>query len=184
MNKNILASASPRRRELMSLAGIDFTVKTAPTDETVEEHLSPEQTVMALARRKALAVAADEPDKTIIGADTVVEIDGKILGKPADYEEAFGMLSLLSGRSHNVFTGVCIVSGGKETVFSEKTEVTFYKLSQAEIDDYIKTGDCFDKAGAYGIQSRGCTLVEKINGDYFNVVGLPIAKLFRELGKI
>ena len=184
MNDIILASASPRRKELMSLAGISFTVKTAPTDETVDKSLTPEQTVMALARKKALAVALEEPDKIIIGADTVVEVDVRILGKPADYDEAFRMLSLLSGRSHNVFTGVCILRGEKETVFSEKTEVTFYSLSEAEIDAYIKTGDCFDKAGAYGIQSRGCTLVKKIDGDYFNVVGLPIAKLCRKLAEI
>lgn len=181
MNDIILASASPRRKELMTLAGVDFTVRTEPTDETVDKNMTPEQTVVFLARKKASAVALKEPHKTVVGADTVVEIDGRILGKPADYDEAFRMLSQLSGRSHNVYTGVCIICGDKEEAFCEKTEVTFFKLSDKEIDDYIKTGDCFDKAGAYGIQSRGCTLVKKINGDYFNVVGLPIAEVVRRL---
>lgn len=184
MSDIILASASPRRKELMSLAGLDFEVRTAPTDESVDASLTPKETVEYLARKKALAVASLEPEKTVIGADTVVEIDGKILGKPRDYGEAFETLSLLSGRSHNVFTGVCIVKGGKETVFSEKTEVVFYDLTKEEIDAYVKTGDCFDKAGAYGIQSKGCTLVKKINGDYFNVVGLPVAELCRALKEI
>ena len=184
MNELILASASPRRRELMTLAGLDFTVKTARTDETVDPSLSPEETVRCLARKKALAVAADEKDKTVIGADTVVEIGGKILGKPSDYDEAFAMLSALSGRIHNVFTGVCIVKDGRESVFCEKTEVTFYPLTPQEIDAYIKTGDCYDKAGGYGVQSKGCTLVRKIDGDYFNVVGLPIASLCRKLKEI
>lgn len=183
-NDIILASASPRRRELMALAGLDFTVRTAPTDETVDPSLTPEQTVCFLARKKALAVAAQAKDEVVIGADTVVEIDGKILGKPSDYDEAFEMLSSLSGRSHNVFTGVCIVKDGRESVFFEKTEVTFYTLTPDEIDAYIKTGDCFDKAGGYGVQSRGCTLVRKIDGDYFNVVGLPIAPLCRKLKEI
>ncbi len=181
MNEIILASASPRRKELMTLAGVDFNVMTEPTDETIEENLMPEQTVVFLARKKASAVALKESHKTVVGADTIVEIDGRILGKPADYDEAFRMLSQLSGRSHNVYTGVCITCGDKEETFCEKTEVTFYELSDKEIDDYIKTGDCFDKAGAYGIQSRGCTLVKKINGDYFNVVGLPIAEVVRRL---
>ena len=184
MKNIILASGSPRRKELLSLAGISFTVKTADADETVSVNLSPEETVLTLSKRKALAVAELEKDSVVIGADTVVAFDGKILGKPKTPYDAFKMLSSLSGRSHNVFTGVCIVDGEKEISFYEKTEVTFYDLTDDEINAYIATGDCFDKAGAYGIQSKGCTLVKKINGDYFNVVGLPIAETVKKLKEL
>lgn len=181
MKQIILASGSPRRKELLTLAGIEFTVKTADTDESVPTSFSPEQTVKTLAQRKAKAVAELNSDSIVIGADTVVAVDGKILGKPKDSEEAFSMLSSLSGRSHFVYTGVCIIDGEKEICFCEKTEVTFYELTDDEINAYILTGDCYDKAGGYGIQSKGCTLVRKLNGDYFNVVGLPIAETVRQL---
>lgn len=184
MKKVILASGSPRRKELLTLAGVDFTVKTADTDETYSEDLMPDEVVKLLATKKARAVAELEKDAIIIGADTVVSVDNKILGKPKDYDEAFSMLSSLSGRSHFVYTGVCLIDGEKETAFSQKTEVEFYELSKKEIDDYIKTGDCIDKAGAYGIQSKGCTLVKKIDGDYFNVVGLPVAETVRKLKEL
>lgn len=181
MSNIILASASPRRKELLSLAGVDFTVKTAPTDENLENDVLPEDAVKILAKRKATAVWAQNFESTIIGADTVVAIDGKILGKPKTFDEAYSMLSLLSGRTHCVYTGVCIIGKDKEICFSEKTEVEFFDLTKVEIEAYIQTGDCYDKAGAYGIQSNGCVLVKKINGDYFNVVGLPIAKTYRQL---
>lgn len=184
MKNIILASGSPRRRELLTLAGVEFTVKTADTDETVPDGTAPDEAVKILSKRKALAVAELVPDSVVIGADTVVSIDGKILGKPKDYDEAFSMLSTLSGRSHFVYTGVSIIGGEKEVCFCEKTEVTFFQLTESEIDAYIKTGDCFDKAGGYGIQTNGCTLVEKINGDYFTVVGLPVAKTVRFLRDI
>ncbi len=181
MKQIILASGSPRRKELLTLAGIEFTVKTANTDESVPASFSPEQTVKTLAQRKAKAVAELNGNSIVIGADTVVAVDGKILGKPKDSEEAFSMLSSLSGRSHFVYTGVCIIDGEKEICFCEKTEVSFYELTDDEINAYILTGDCYDKAGGYGIQSKGCTLVRKLNGDYFNVVGLPIAETVRQL---
>ena len=184
MKKIILASASPRRRELLTLAGVNFSVKCADADETLPQGISPREAVELLAQKKAAAVALSHADCAVIGADTVVSVQGKILGKPADYDEAFEMLSLLSGKAHSVYTGVCIVFGGERVVFSEKTDVTFYELTDDEIDEYIKTNECYDKAGAYGIQGRGCTLVKKINGDYFNVVGLPVAKTVRELKKI
>lgn len=181
MKKIILASGSPRRKELLALAGIEFTVKAADTDETVPADIPPDEAVKLLSKRKAHAAAELVKDAVIIGADTVVSVDGRILGKPQSAEEAYNMLSSLSGRSHNVFTGVCITDGEKEICFCEKTEVAFFELTDEEIQSYIATGDCFDKAGGYGIQSKGCTLVKRICGDYFNVVGLPIAETVRKL---
>ncbi len=181
MKNIILASASPRRKELLQLAGVNFTVDVADADETLEEGISPETAVKHLARIKADAVFQNHPDSVVIGADTVVAIDNKILGKPKNYDQANEMLNTLSGRKHFVFTGVCIISKEKTTVFSQKTAVEFYPLSQNEIDEYIASGDCFDKAGGYGIQTNGCVLVKGIEGDYFNVVGLPVAETVRRL---
>ncbi len=181
MKKIILASGSPRRTELLALAGIDFVVRLVDADETLSPDISPEEAVKILSKRKARTSAELEKDSVIIGADTVVSVNGKILGKPRNADEAYRMLSALSGRTHHVYTGVCIIDGEKEICFCEKTAVEFYDLSEEEILSYIATGDCFDKAGAYGIQSRGCTLVKKIDGDYFNVVGLPIAETARKL---
>lgn len=181
MKKIILASASPRRKKLLTLAGIDFTVSAVDADETLPQDIAPDEAVVTLSKRKAHAAAELYEDAVIIGADTVVAVDGKILGKPQNADEAYTMLSSLSGKSHYVFTGVCITDGEKEISFYEKTEVTFFNLTDEEINAYIATGDCFDKAGAYGIQSKGCTLVKKISGDYFNVVGLPIAETVRKL---
>ncbi|MBQ8784128.1 MAG: septum formation inhibitor Maf [Clostridia bacterium] len=181
MKKIILASASPRRRELLQLAGVDFTVDVADADETLPEGISPDEAVKKLAEIKAKAVFEKHPDGVVIGADTVVAIDGKILGKPKNYDEANKMLNTLSGKRHFVFTGVCIMSEEKTTVLCQKTAVEFYSLSQSEIDEYISSGDCFDKAGGYGIQTNGCVLVKGIEGDYFNVVGLPVAETVRAL---
>lgn len=178
--KLILASASPRRREILKNAGYEFEVITADADETLPPDIAPEKAVKYLAELKNSAVAQNN-DGIIISADTVVAVEGKILGKPSDEKDAENMLKMLSGRTHSVFTGVCISLGNKKTVFCEKTDVTFFDLSEKEILDYIKTGEPMDKAGAYGIQGRGALLVEKINGDYFNVVGLPIARLSRAL---
>ena len=183
MKEIILASASPRRRELLALAGVDFTVQTADVEEETAPGLTPAETVKQLAEIKAAAVAEKNPSCTVIGADTVVASEGKILGKPKTREEAYEMLGSLSGKTHHVYTGVCIMNGEEKTVFAEETAVTFYELSDDEIYSYVDTGDCYDKAGAYGIQSGGCTLVKKIDGDYFNVVGLPVARLVRGLKK-
>ncbi len=184
MKDIILASASPRRRELLQLAGVDFTIDVADADETLEEGILPDEAVEMLAEIKAKAVFENHPECIVIGADTVVAIDDKILGKPKDYDEASKMLNLLSGRKHFVFTGVCLMSKEKNTVFCQKTAVEFYQLSQSEIDDYIASKDCFDKAGGYGIQTNGCVLVKGIEGDYFNVVGLPVAETVRALKEI
>lgn len=178
----ILASKSPRRKELLKYITEDFTVKTADVDETLPENISPSDAVLYLSKIKA------EPFKNekdiVIGADTVVAINGKILGKPLDTADAQKMLRRLSGKTHSVFTGVTVIKGGKETSFFCETKVTFFDLSDEEIENYIKTKEPLDKAGAYGIQGFGSLLVKKIDGDYFNVVGLPVSKLNRLLNDI
>lgn len=181
MSRIILASASPRRRELMELAGYDFEVICADIVEVVPENVQPQEVVMSLALQKAQAVAAEHKDAVVVGSDTVVALDGKILGKPHSEQEACEMLRSLSGRTHKVFTGVAIVGGGKVKNFFDETDVEFYPLGDDEIKNYVATGEPMDKAGAYGIQGKGSVLVKKINGDFFNVMGLPIAKLYREM---
>lgn len=181
MTDIILASASPRRSELMTLAGFRFDVICADIDEIVPEKALPQEVVMSLALQKAQAVAKDHRKSAVVGSDTVVALDGKILGKPRSEKEAAEMIRSLSGRIHKVYTGVAIVCGEKVTSFFEETEVEFYPLTDQEILDYVATGEPMDKAGAYGIQGRGAVLVKRINGDYFNVMGLPISKVYREL---
>lgn len=184
MKNIILASASPRRRELLAQAGFQFEVKVSDAEETITEK-EPGRIVEELALRKAEAVAAAETDALIIGADTVVAVDGKILGKPHTREEAFSMLSMLQGRRHQVYTGVALVlkraRGEKREIFSERTDVFMYPMTEGEILEYIDTGEPMDKAGAYGIQGRAAVYIEKIEGDYNNVVGLPIARLYQKL---
>ncbi len=184
----ILASNSPRRKELLSMLGIEFEVIADNTPENVEPGLPPEKVVCELARFKGenvISTLESRTDGLVIAADTVVSVDGRILGKPKTEEEAFKMLSLLSGRQHNVYTGVFVkdICTKKFEVFCEKTEVFFKKLDIIEIKDYINTGESMDKAGAYGIQNFGALFVEKIYGDYFNVVGLPICKLGKILNE-
>lgn len=181
MSKIILASASPRRKELMELAGYDFEVICADIVEVVPEKATPQEAVMSLALQKAQAVAAEHKEAVVIGSDTVVALDGKILGKPHSEQEACEMLRSLSGRTHKVFTGVAIVCGGKVKNFFDETDVEFYSLGDDEIKKYVATGEPTDKAGAYGIQGKGSVLVKRINGDFFSVMGLPIAKLYREM---
>lgn len=181
MSKIILASASPRRRELMDLAGYDFEVICADIVEVVPENAQPQDVVMSLALQKAQAVAAEHENDVVVGSDTVVALDGKILGKPHSEQEACEMLRSLSGRTHKVFTGVAVVGGGKVKNFFDETDVEFYPLDDGEIRKYVATGEPMDKAGAYGIQGKGAVLVKKINGDFFNVMGLPISKLYREM---
>ena len=178
----ILASKSPRRQELLKYITDDFTVKTADVDETLPNGISPEDAVLYLSKIKALPFKSK--GDTVIGADTVVSIDNTILGKPENARAARDMLRLLSGREHSVFTGVTVIKDEKTHSFCQETKVKFFELSDAEIDSYIKTNEPFDKAGAYGIQGYGALLVEKIDGDYFNVVGLPVSKLSRLLSTI
>lgn len=181
MKPIILASGSPRRRELLETAGVPFTVCVSDIEEVVEAGLTPAQTVKSLAKQKALAVAKEHPKDIVLGADTVVALDGEILGKPADAEDAVAMLTRLSGKCHSVYTGVALVRKGKAFAFATQTKVWFYELTPEEIADYVATGEPLDKAGAYGIQGKGCTLVERIEGDYANVVGLPVAAVYRAL---
>lgn len=174
----ILASASPRRRELVGYMGIPFEVITAEAEEIKEG--APETLVMENARRKAGAVAKDHPGRTVLGADTIVYLNGQVLGKPRDEEEAKGMLSMLSGVWHTVYTGVCVIRGGEEDVRWEASRVLFVPLDGDTIARYVKTGEPMDKAGAYALQGRGGMFVSKIDGSYSNVIGLPMA-LAREM---
>lgn len=175
----ILASKSPRRKELLSFITTDFAVKSADVDETLPQGITQDKAVEYLSKIKA------EPFKNendiVIGADTVVALDGKILGKPRDDADAFATLKMLSGREHSVFTGVSVIKGEKIETFSVQTKVKMFELTDEEIEEYIATAEPFDKAGSYGIQGKGSLLVEKIDGDYFNVVGLPISRLNRVL---
>ena len=182
MKKIILASASPRRKELLTTAGVEFEVLVSEADETIPEGTAPRDAAMMTAEKKSLAVAENR-DGIVIGADTIVVIDDKILGKPKDEADAFGMLRLLSGREHEVITGVCITDGEKTEKFAQVSKVRFYDLTDDEITAYVATKEPMDKAGAYGIQGKGCVLVESIEGDYFNIVGLPVAATVRALKK-
>mgnify|MGYP002715385411 CR=1 FL=1 len=181
--KYILASASPRRQELLKYIVNDFDISPADIDETIPDCVSSQDAAEFLAVKKAAHVAKQYPNSVVIGCDTVVIINDMILGKPHDKHEAEKMLNLLSGRTHNVITGVCFFKNGVSRSFSEITSVTFYSLSQSDIDNYITTKDPFDKAGGYGIQGVGSVLVKGIIGDFFNVVGLPVARLKRELNE-
>lgn len=182
----ILASASPRRIDIMRQAGFEPTVMPQDVDETPREGEHPTELVLRLSHAKARAcVDACGPDQTVVAADTIVwDEDGDVLGKPADDEEAREMLLTLSGRAHHVSTGVCVIRGNVERSFVETTDVHFFELTRDEVDAYVATGDPLDKAGAYGYQSLGCTLVERIEGDYYNVVGLPIGRLVRVLREL
>lgn len=161
--------------------GVPFEVKTMEVDERAMSGNSPAELVCNIAMEKGLHVAERNPDKIVISADTMVFIDDEPLGKPENVEMAKDYLRKLSGRTHTVITGVAMYFDEMCSVFFEKTKVTFYVLSEEWIDAYVASGDCFDKAGGYGIQTVGALMVEHINGDYNNVVGLPIAELYREL---
>lgn len=197
--KIILASGSPRRKELLAQIGLSFTVRVSEADEHTEE-TKPEKLVCILSERKTLAVwdeltEEEKKESILIGADTVVAVDDRILGKPADETEAFRMIKLLQGRSHQVYTGVTILRQGglqpleegtgtcsiQKKQFFEKTDVMVYPMSEEEITAYVKTGEPLDKAGAYGIQGSFAAYIQGINGDYSNVVGLPIGRLYHEL---
>lgn len=183
--KIILASGSPRRRELMQLIPVTFDVVVKAVDETLMDNLSPEENVMQLARKKALAVAETFEASWVLGCDTIVVCDGKILGKPKDQQDAMQMLQLLSGRAHEVLTGVCMVKkeNGKEEMFFDRTIVYFKELSDREVSYYIATKEPMDKAGAYGIQGYASIFISRIEGDYYNVMGLPIQLVYDYLKK-
>ena len=169
----ILASASPRRKELLASMGVPFEVITAPTPEA--EQGRPETLVQENALRKARAVAQLHPGRMVLGSDTVVCVDGHVLGKPRDEEDAFRMLEALSGKEHQVYTGVCLITDRHTDVRCEKTDVFFSSLTESQIRRYIRTGEPMDKAGAYAIQDIAGMFIKKINGSFSNVIGLPTA---------
>ena len=186
MKKIVLASQSPRRHELLDMVGIRHEVITSDCDEHIS-YTGPDDMVLKLSHLKAESVAEElkkqKEDAVVIGSDTIVYFDGQVLGKPEDPEDAYRMLSELSGNSHSVFTWVTLIdtATGKSESFYEETKVIFYDVTEEEIRDYIATGDPLDKAGSYGVQGRGAFLVKRIEGDYFTVVGLPVAHLVRVL---
>jgi len=177
----VLASASPRRQELLRNAGIPFEVQPAHITEDPLPNESAKECAERLALEKALTVARTRPTNRVLAADTVVVVDGQILGKPVDAADAMRMLRLLSGREHQVITGVCLLMRGKPHLCSETTLVTMSRISEEEIADYVSTGEPMDKAGAYGIQGIASRWIPRIEGDYSNVVGLPISLVWRML---
>ena len=201
MSQIILASASPRRKELLEQIGLEFEICPAKGEEIITKSI-PEEVVMELSKQKAEEVAAmvssfgenhkeitTPSDILVIGADTVVAYDGKILGKPVDEADAKRTLTMLAGNVHSVFTGVTLVLIDKsgragEIVFYEKTDVTMHPMTEEEIDRYVATGEPMDKAGSYAIQGKCAIYIEKIEGDYNNVVGLPITRIYQELKAI
>lgn len=201
MSQIILASGSPRRKELLEQIGLEFEICPAKGEEIITKSI-PEEVVMELSKQKAEEIAAGvaafgeqnreittPSDILVIGADTVVAYDGKILGKPKDEADAKAMLTMLSGNTHSVFTGVTLVLIDKEgkageIVFYEKTDVTMHPMTEAEIERYVASGEPMDKAGSYAIQGKCAIHIEKITGDYNNVVGLPIARIYQELKKV
>ncbi len=184
LNNLILASASPRRKELLSIITDSFTVIPSDVEEIIPDNLDVYSVPQYLSQLKARDISNKNPDSLVIGADTAVIIENEILGKPKTKKHAYDMIMKLSGKTHYVVTGCTLILGEKEISFSEKTAVTFYQLSNAEIEEYINTEEPYDKAGGYGIQGKGSLLVEKISGDYFNVVGLPVGKLNKAIKEI
>lgn len=179
----ILASASPRRRELLTIAGFRFEVRSRPVEERRATGESPEDYVRRLALEKAQA-AWDGRDEVVLGADTTVVLGDRVLEKPADAEDARAMLRLLSGREHVVITGICLRHAGGAVIDAESTRVHFVELSAREIDDYVASGEPMDKAGAYAIQGLASKFVDRIEGCYFNVMGLPLALVYRRLKEL
>ncbi len=180
----ILASQSPRRRELLSLIGLPHEVRPADIDESVFAGEEPRVHAERLARGKATTVAIDRPDAVVIGSDSIVVLDGRILGKPVDEDDARRTLQLLSGRTHVVFTAVAVARGSEVVSGVEAVDVTFRALTSEKIASYVRTGEPMDKAGAYGIQGFGATLVECIHGDYFAVMGLALGRMVELLAAV
>ena len=183
MKHIILASASPRRKEILELADLKFDVMPSDAQE-ITTKTAPNEVVMELASIKAKDIyKKSEKQSMIVGADTVVAYQGQILGKPTDKADAKRMLTMLSGQTHEVYTGLCVIEDGKTKTFYEETKVTFYEISDEQVDHYIKTGEPMDKAGSYGIQGKAAVFIKGIEGDYYNVVGFPIARFLQEITK-
>ena len=179
--KIILASQSPRRREILELMALPFEVIESHVKEIPPEGATPEELVRALAEQKARAVFALHPQDCVIGADTVVDLDGRVLGKPHTPERAREYLHLLQGRSHIVYTGICVLTPGLRDVRSVRTDVTFRPMTDEEIDWYVGTGDPLDKAGSYGVQGPASLFVDHLEGNYFNIIGMPAPTLYEML---
>ncbi len=185
MNKPvILASKSPRRKELLEKCISGFTCIPADIDETINEDNDLSLEIKRLSRRKAEHVLASHPNAIVIGSDTIVVVDGKILGKPHDDNEAFAMVKLLQGRTHQVITGLCVISSERTYEDASVSEVTFAPMSDEEIAAYVATGECADKAGAYGIQGYGGKYITHISGDFYAIMGLPLNLVYEELKRI
>ena len=183
MKHIILASASPRRKEILELADLKFDIMPSNAQE-ITTKTAPNEVVMELASIKAKDIyEKSEKQSMIVGADTVVAYQGQILGKPTDEADAKRMLRMLSGQTHEVYTGVCVIEDEQIKTFYEETKVTFYEISDEQIDRYIKTGEPMDKAGSYGIQGKAAVFIKGIEGDYYNVVGFPIARFLQEITK-
>lgn len=178
----VLASQSPRRQELLKLLFDTFLSDAPDVDETLPAGIRPEDGVMMLARRKAQVAAGRHPDALVIGADTVVSLGGAMIGKPVDADDAARMLAMLSGHTHQVYTGVALLMGMRSKTFCCATKVEMKPLTPGEIAWYISTGEPFDKAGAYGIQGLAARFIRRIDGDYFNVMGLPLNSLYENIG--
>jgi septum formation protein len=177
----ILASSSPRRRELLTMIGLDYIIETSGAEEVQPHGLSPTEFVKTLALQKAQPVADLHPNDCVIGADTIVYLDGDILGKPNSPEMAKAYLTRMQGRSHVVYTGVAVLKNGRADVRHCETTVTFAPMTHLEIESYVATGEPLDKAGAYGVQGPGGVFVERIDGNYFNVIGMPLPMLYQML---
>lgn len=180
----ILASKSPRRKELIADCQIPFRIESIEVTEQYDHQATAEEAIMQIALQKALAVSALYPQELVLGCDTMVIIDDVPLGKPKDRADAKDMLTMLCGRTHKVISGVALVTAGLQHTFYETTEVTFYEADEAFLEQYLNSEEPYDKAGAYGIQGTGKLLVKEIHGDYYNVMGLPVAKIYQELKKL
>jgi septum formation protein len=184
MKEVILASNSPRRKELFDFLGVKYQIITKDVEEIINDEELPEEQAMDLAFKKAHAVFKDNNDKIVMGFDTLVYTETAIYGKPKDKNEARAMLKSLSGSTHMVVTGVAIMTKAVSHSFYSKTAVTFYPLSDAEIDKYVSTGEPLDKAGAYAVQGYGARFVERIEGDYFTIMGMPVSMIYQEFKKL
>ena len=184
LKKFILASRSPRRKELLEKCGIIFECIPADIDETLDPSVSLREAVENLSFRKASAILCQHPDAVVIGSDTIVTLDGEVLGKPSDRNDACRMLEMLSGRKHEVITGFCMISSKRSFCTSSVAEVTFAQMSQQEIADYAASGECDDKAGAYAIQGYFAKHIDHIEGSYENVIGFPGARIEKEIIKM
>lgn len=184
MDRFILASNSPRRRQLMEMLGVDFDVITSSVEEIIDPAWSEEDVVVQLAYQKASDIFRTHRDDVVLGFDTMVYVGGEALGKPKDPEDARRMLRLLSGHTHTVITGCAILTGKMSRSFSETSEVTFWPMTEREIEEYVSSNEPFDKAGAYAVQGLGSKFVRGIRGDFYTVMGLPVSRLYHELEKM